>query len=189
MEKIVIEILKTKELPKSYEILMNKWRKIEFGPKEVKNFKKDFKANDLFFFVKDKNKIIAFGGLRHVKVEYLNKKYDIYGICNIVAIKKGFGYGQLLLSAMINFLKKKKKTGIGFCISKISKFYEKAGFKVIKDLTQRFVWRNPKTNEIRYDKEGGDGFYIEGNDKLMSKLLKGKGKAYYYLPDIKNPHW
>ena len=95
MQKIIIEIIKHNELPKRYEILMNKWRKKEFGPNEIKDFKKDYLPGAIFFFVKDNNKIVAFGGLRKITIHYLGKKYRILGICNIVSIKKGKGYGRL----------------------------------------------------------------------------------------------
>jgi len=189
MQKIIIEIIKHNQFPKKYESLMNKWRKKEFGPSEVKNFKKDYLPGAIFFFVKDNKRIVAFGGLRKITIEYLGKKYNILGICNIVSIEKGKGYGQLLISAMIAYLKKTGKTGVGFCNKDVSKFYEKAGLKVVKNLTQRFVLKNPKTGEIKIDEEGGDGIYIEGKDKFIQKLLSTKGTAYYYLPDIKKPHW
>jgi len=189
MQKITIEIIKHNELPKKYEVLMNKWRKKEFGLNEIKDFKKDYLPGAIFFFVKDKKEIVAFGGLRKITIDYLGKKYNILGICNIVSIKKGKGYGQLLISAMISYLKKRGKTGVGFCSKNISKFYGKAGLKVVRNLTQRFVWKNPRTGETKIDEEGGDGIYIEGKDKFIQKILSTKGLAYYYLLDIKKPHW
>jgi len=189
MQKIIVEIIKDKDLPKKYEDLMNKWRKKEFGQDEVKNFKKDYLPGAIFFFVKVGKKVVAFGGLRKVTINYLGRKYRILGICNIISIEKRKGYGKILISAMIDYLKKTGKTGIGFCSKKISKFYGKAGLKIAKDLTQRFVWRNPKTRETKLDEERGDGIYIEGKDRFVQKLLSTKSKAYYYLPDIKKPHW
>ncbi len=168
---------------------MNKWRKKEFGRKAIKNFKKDYFPGAKFFFVKAGKEIVAFGGLRKVIIEYLGRKYVIGGICNIVAIKKGEGFGKVLISAMIKYLKKTKKTGLGFCDRKITRFYAKAGLKTKQGLCDRFALKNPQTGEIRFDTEGGDGLYLDGKDHLIKKILSTKSTAYYFLPDISMPHW
>jgi predicted N-acetyltransferase YhbS len=187
--KLKILIKEIKELSKKDMNLMNKWRKIEFGKKEKKNFKKDYLPNARFFFIKDNEKIVAFGCLRDVKINYSGNDYNILGICNIVAIEKGKGYGKELISAMIKYLKKKGKTGLGFCEKGKTKFYEKAGLKTKKDFAERFALKTPKTGEIVFDREGGDGLYFEGKDGLIKKMLSTKSIGYYSLPGINIPHW
>ena len=185
-----IEIILDKNLTKRHTVLMNRWRKKEFGPQwTIRNFKKDYLPGARFFFLKENRKIVAFGTLRKVTINYLGKKYNILGICNIISIEKGKGYGKILIAAMIKYLKKTGKTGLGFCRSKNTQFYKKAGLNTIKDLTKRFALRNATTNKYKYDEEGGDGIYIDGKDKLIKKVLSTKGTGTYYLPDIKQPHW
>ena len=189
MMTIKIEIIKDKNLPKEYMNIMNKWRKKDMGPKEVKNFKRDYWPGAKFFFVKDNGEIVAFGGLRNVTINYLGKKYQIFGICNICSIKKRKGYGKILVQSMIKYLKKKGKTGLGFCGNKVSKFYRKSGLKIKKSFSPRFALKNPKTGEIKLDSDICYGVYYEGKDKLIRKVLLTKSTGYYYLPDVKEPHF
>jgi len=176
-----IEIVQDKELPKNYADLMNKWRKIEFGPDEVKDFKKDYFPSTKFFFVKDVGEIVAFGGLRDISINYLGKNYEILGICNIVSIKKGKGFGQILISAMIDYLKKTGKTGLGFTLK--AGFFRKVGLNVEKDFIKRFVYLNPITKEETIDNEG-DGIYYDGKDGFIKKVLSTNSIVY-----IKISHW
>ena len=181
--KMKIEVIKNKDLSRFKKNLINKNRLKEFGKGEVKIFEKDYESNTLWFFIKENNKIIALGGLRPIKINYLGKKYNIRGICSIIAIKKKKGYGKAVIQAMINYLKKRGETGLGFCEKRNSKFYEKSGLKIKKDLIKRFVYLKPKTKERIIDK-GGDGVYYEGRDKFISNILSTKSKVC-----IDIPHW
>jgi len=63
--------------------------------------------------------------------------------------------------------------------------------KIKKRLGLRFALKNPQTGEIKFEAKGdvGDGLYYESKDKLISKIIKTKGTGYYWLSDIKDPHW
>ena len=153
------------------------------------NFKKE--KRNTFFFVKDNSKIVAFGMLKPITIDYQNKKYNILGIGNILSIEKGGGYGSLVMGEILEYLKKKGKTGLGFCGRKNLKFYEKCGFKTKKRLGLRFALKDAKTGEIRGEDpdDVGDGLYYEGKDKLISKMLKTKAIGYYWVPNLDEPHW
>jgi hypothetical protein len=178
-----IEVKKNKNLLKKEKDLINKNRERHFGRGEIKDFKKDYEQNTLWFFVKENNKIVALGGLRPIKIKYLRKNYNIRGFCSIIAIKKKRGYGKAVIQSMINYLKRYKKTGLGFCERKNAKFYEKSGLKIKKDLINRFVYLKPKAKKRIID-EGGDGIYYEGRDKFISKVLSTNSKVI-----INVPHW
>ena len=50
--------------------------------------------------------------------------------------------------------------------------------------------RNPKTGKLIKDPDGPcPGIYYEGKDKFISKVLRTKSIGYYWLPEIKEPHW
>lgn len=181
MQGIAIEIIRDKDLPKKYTVLMNKWRKKEFGRKEIKNFKKDYFPSAKFFFVKDDKNIVAFGCLRDISMRYLGKTYNILGICNIVSIQKGRGYGLILINAMIDYLKKTGKTGLGF--TAVSGFFKKAGLSVKSNFIKRFIYINPITKEEIIDDEG-DGIYYDGKDHFIKKVLSTKSIVY-----INILHW
>ena len=175
-----IKIIKHKNLSRSYFNLINKTRVREWGDSERKN-KKDFEPDTKWFFVKDGRKVVSFGGLRPIKINYLGRKYNINGICSIISIEKGKGYGKVLVKAMINYLKKNGKTGLGFTLQ--TKFFEKTGLKAKKNFIQRFVYINPKTGKKTIDNEG-DGIYYNGKDNFVSKVLKTK--EIVYIPIL---HW
>lgn len=167
--------------------LMNRARKREGADR--KDFDKDYTRGTKFFFVKEQDKILSFGALMPVKIEYKGENYDIMGICNIFSVEKGKGYGRMLIKKMIEHLKSTGKTGIGFTGE--AEFFKKAGLKTKKEFGRRFALRNPRTGEVRFEAEDdiGDGVYFEGKDKLITKMIKTKGTAYYWLPRLKEPHF
>ncbi|MEK6873496.1 MAG: hypothetical protein AABW91_01515 [Nanoarchaeota archaeon] len=177
---IKIEKIRVKKIPKKYVDLMNKERKRKYGSKKPMDFKKEDK-NGVFFFVKNNKKIMAFGMLKPVKVEYLGKQYNILGMGRGMAIKKGVGYGRILNNARIKYASEKGKSVLAFTDRKNIGFFKKVGFKISKDLIKRFRYKNPETGKIIYDPDG-DGVYLEGKDKLISKMLKTKEIAYIEIP-------
>lgn len=181
MKKIRVKTKEGKNLTKSDMDVMNKARIREFGKKESKNFKKDYPLTTEYFFVKSNGNILAFGLLRPIGIVYLNKKYNILGICSIISIKKGAGYGKMLIKSMIGYLKKIGKTGLGFTLK--SEFFNKSGLSIKKDLIKRFVYRNPITKEEIIDNDG-DGIYYEGKDNFIRKVLSTNAIIY-----IDIPHW
>ncbi|MBU0760138.1 MAG: GNAT family N-acetyltransferase [Nanoarchaeota archaeon] len=174
--KIEIEFKPIEKLKKKELDFMNVQRKREYGKSAMMNFRKEDKKA-VFILVKDEGKVVAFGMLKPVKVEYKGKKYEILGMGRGLAIKKGREYGRLLQAARIYYMKKKDKTAVAFTDRSNLGFFEKVGFKTKRHLIKRFRYKNPKTGEIVIDNDG-DGVYYEGKDKLVSKIIKGKGVAF-----------
>lgn len=149
--------------------------------KELEELKDEKKS--IFFFAKDNGKIKSFGLLKPVKIKYLGRKYNILGIGSIISIEKKKGYGRILMEAMLDYLKKKNKTGLGFNDKEVYKFYEKVGFNTKKDLGKRFFYDygDSKTNK---EEQSEYVVYFEGKDKFMTKILKTK--SIINLPCM---HW
>ncbi len=166
-------------LPKQIS-LMNKYRIKEFGKGEAKNFKQDEK-DSIFFFIKNQNKIIAFGMLKPIKINYLGETYNIFGFANIVSIIKKKGYGKTLIKIMLDYLREKQKTGLGFTFRRNITFFEKSGLKNKKDLIERFRYKNPVTGKIIKDNIG-DGIYFEGKDGFVKKILSTTSIIYIDIP-------
>jgi hypothetical protein len=186
---VKVQLMKGNDVPQNLFNFINKSRIKEYGDK-VNLFSKRHHRDTYFFFVKENGKIVTFGLLRNIDINYIDKNYNILGIGGILSVEKGKGYGKILIKSMIKFLKKKNKTGLGFCGQKKKIFYKKAGLKVKDKLNQRFIMKNPKTGELIKDPDGFcPGIYYEGKDKLISKVLKTRSKGYYWLDDIKDPHW
>ncbi len=175
-----IKTKKVEKLSKKEIDFMNKQRIKEYGKGSSVDFKREDKGAT-FFFVIDNKKIMAFGMLKPVTIDYLNKKYNILGMGRGLAVEKRKEYGKALGIARLNYLKKKQKTGLAFTDRKNLGFFEKSGLKTKKNLIKRFRYKNPKTGKIIYDNDG-HGVYYEGKDKLISKMLKTKSIAYTNVP-------
>ena len=177
---IKIEIKSNKKITKKESEMMYLAKKKEFGSQDIRDFRKGY-PNSVFFFVKDGRETAAFGALRKLTLEFEGKKCKILGICNIFTIKRGQGYGKILMRGVIRYIKKSGKTGLGFCIHDKMEFYRKAGFKVKKDLIEKVVYKNPEGKlELEYD---ADALYIDGKDKFVSKLIASKEISYTDLKD------
>ncbi|MFH1500551.1 MAG: hypothetical protein ABIE22_01245 [archaeon] len=184
-----VKIIRGRDMPQKLFDMINNQRIKEYG-EGINLFERRYHISTLFFFVEDKKSIVAFGFLKNVAMDYQGEGYNIKGIGGIMSVKKERGYGKILVEAMIKYLKKTGKTGLGFCGRKNTKFYEKSGLKSKKDFNKRFVMKNPKTGKLTEDPDDHcDGIYYEGEDKFISKVIKTKSRGYYWFPDIKAPHW
>jgi predicted N-acetyltransferase YhbS len=175
--KMNIQIIskKAKDLTDSEMKIMNKSR-VEIWGKDAKvNFRKEDKKGE-FIFVKNKNKIVAFGGMKPVKIKLGNQNFTILGIGRGMAIEKRKGWGKILNDVRIMELKKTGKTGIAFTGKHNVPFFEKVGYKIKKNGIRKFRYLNPKTKELVYDPDG-EMVYYEGKDKFVTKLLKSKSLA------------
>src|SRR6056297_1996369 len=112
--RIIVNTKKGKDLSKKEQEFMNYRRKKEFGRDEERDFKKDYSLNTEYFFINEENKIMAFGLLVPVRINYLGKTYNILGIGSIVSVKKKRNYGRILMACILSYLKRKNKTGVGF---------------------------------------------------------------------------
>lgn len=186
-----VEIIKGAKIPTKKFGFINAERVRQYGKKTNLLSKKCHKESN-FFFVKDKENILAFGFLRPVEMTYKNQKYNIFALGGIMVVEeeKGKGCGTILIQNMINYSKKTKKSILGFCGKEVVKFYKKAGLKNKENFNLQIEMENPKTGErVRDVSKTCSGIYFEGEDKFISKVIKNEGIATYWMPDIKEPHF
>jgi hypothetical protein len=186
--QIRVEIKKGKELTKKEIETIGKANIDNFITctdlkKEIDSLKNSESKGSTFFFVKYKSKIVSLGQLIPLKIRYLGKGYNLFGISNMISIKKGKGYGKSLVQAMKDFLIKKQKTGLGFCHKGNVEFYKKSGLIVEGKLKNRFFYDYGNSKE---NKDAMQDFvlYLEGKDKFPTKVLKTKS-----LVKIPCEHW
>lgn len=175
-QDIFVDIVKSKNLSNKDKKELERFRVKEFGEKNRKDFKKDYEPDTLWFMVKEKGKIVSFGGIRPVKVRYKNKNYNIGGVCSTISVVKKKGYGRIMVHALIDYSLKSGKTILGFTGK--TEFFKKVGMGAKKNFIRRFIWL--KDGKEVYDNDG-DGIYYEGKDKLISKMLKTKLPAYIFV--------
>jgi hypothetical protein len=164
---------KAKNLTEDEYSQMNNAQKNVWGEYEMESKTKN-KSNE-FFMLKKNSKIVSFGLLIPINVKLENKKYSVLGLAGAISLEKDKGYGKILNSAIISFLKSKNKTGVGFTLRHNIKKFEKMGYKIKKKGIRNFLYQNPKGKLIK-DNEG-DMIYYEGKDKFVTKLLESKEKA------------
>lgn len=180
-KNIKVEMKKNKDLSASEREMINDARVEEWGEGERKDFKRDYEPETLWFFVKKQKRIVAVGGLRPIQLHYQGILYHLKGICSVISLEKGKGYGKFLISSLIDYSGKNGKTLLGFTTQ--TEFFKKAGLNTKKDFIKRFVYRNPVTHEKIEDKEG-DGIYYAGKDGFIKKILSTQSKIL-----IEIPHW
>ena len=113
--------------------------------------------------------------LKPIKINYLGKKYNILGFASGIAIEKSKGYGKILMTQRIDYVKKRDKTALGFTTTKNLGFFRKCGLKIERNLIRRFIYKNPLTDKEIKDNIG-EGIYLEGRDGFMKKSLKRNQK-------------
>ncbi len=181
MRKITIELIKNKDLSQIQKNAINKGRVLNWGEEARQDIGKHYEPNTIWIFVKDNGKIVSFGGLRPIQIDYLGKKYNILGICSTISLIKGKSYGTMMVAGMLNHLKRTEKSALGFTDE--IPFFKKTGLKIAKGIIQRFVYVNPKTGKKIHDNDG-DGIYYNGKDNFMKKLLSTKSSV-----PISVEHW
>lgn len=178
---ITTEHKSLKNLSKEETTLMNKARITNFGKNATKDWKKEYPLDSIVFFVKRNQKIVSFLLLMPISVSYLRKRYQVLGICSVISLDKRKGYGLLLVDSALSYIKKTKKSALGFTTA--TDFFKKTGFKVKKALIKRFVYIDPITKKKIIDNIG-DGIYYNGKDNFIKKVLSTKGKVI--IPIL---HW
>jgi GNAT superfamily N-acetyltransferase len=123
-----------------------------------------------YFLLKHDGEVVAFGRLHSVDVEFRGVGYEILGIASVIAIMKGRGYGRKLMGAMKAYIENSGKAAIGFCDPKVSEFYEKSGYSIIRQGMSRFIFVNDG-KRIDPSHPGGDVLYLSGRDQLMLEIL------------------
>jgi len=178
---LTTEYKKLKGLCKKEMELMNKARIINFGRNETKDWKKEYSLDSVVFFIKKNSKIVSFLLLIPITLNYLKKEYNIYGVCSVISLDKGKGYGLLLVDSALSYIKNTKKSALGFTTE--TDFFKKAGFEVKKDFIKRFIYIDPVTNKKIVDAVG-DGIFYNGKDNFIKKVLSTKSKII--IPIL---HW
>ena len=100
--EVILKIVKNKDLSKEQREMINNSRLKEWG-EGIINFNKDYEPDAKWFFIKEENKIVSFASLRPIKISYLEKNYNILGICSVISIEKEKGYGKILISFIIKY--------------------------------------------------------------------------------------
>lgn len=144
----------------------------------VSPLSKDDLKERLFFLLMKKDNIIAMGALLKVEPVFFNdEKFTFFAFVNVVANKKGKGYGKQVVSTMRGYPINNDLSGFGFCMPKVQRFYEKCGFIINTQSTKRFIYM--KEEESITNQDGQVIFYQDSSDKFMEKILANPSKEVF----------
>ncbi|MBI4896469.1 MAG: GNAT family N-acetyltransferase [Candidatus Aenigmarchaeota archaeon] len=186
MEKLEVLIAEGKDLSAHMLVRIDAiWQDAFPGNEAVDPKNRKCFAHDLFFVVSCPNDDIrAAGRLRPVSLTFMGTIYHIQGIADIVSVVHGKGYGKILMTAMVDYLKKKKQTGVGFCVQKNAPFYEKYGCVIDAVLPERFLYKN-HAGKIIKNVHDEIVFSVHGNDGFMNAVSHNPREAVF----IPCRHW
>jgi hypothetical protein len=145
--------------------------------------KTDFLDN-IYFMIKDKNKLLSVGMLEPVWVKFKGKNYKLWGAGGAVSAIRGKGYGKMMMTAMWKYAKEHDWTLVGFCSRYNTPFYVKCGLNIAKDQTKRFVHKQ-KDGTLEKNIRDQDVVYFDGRNQFMKRFLSNK-KNIVWIP---YSHW
>lgn len=154
---------------------INERRKAEFGSRFMINPKPNNREwNKPYFLAREGSKLLAFGRLDRIQVEFRDATHEILGIASIVAMEKGQGYGTALMRRMKECIEASGLTAIGFCRQDVAAFYPKCGYSLLMAGQRRFAFTvdgtlTPSTHPDDHV------LYLEGRDKLVTQMREHPG--------------
>ncbi len=153
--------------------IINEARLREFGSKSGIEPRPDNEDWDkLYFLARHNQELVAFGRLHKIPAEFRGVPTTILGIATIVALKKGKGYGGVLMEDMRAYIEQDGRTAVGFCDPSVSAFYEKCGYGILKNGAQRFTYRGQDGQDVPPRYPDNDVLYIDGTDGMMAHLIE-----------------
>lgn len=166
-----VETLRGRELTPDDLEQINYHRELEFKSANVINLRPD---NDewekLYFLVRDRGYLVAFGRLHDIDIEYLGTRHQILGIATIIATVRGRGYGSRLMTEIKTYVRRSSLSAIGFCNSSTAAFYQKCGYSILTDGLKYFTFRDAAGHTVPSRYASGDVLYIDGRDQLMGRV-------------------
>ncbi len=154
--------------------IINTQRSLEFDAElQIRPEPENEDWNKPYFLVRHTGKLVAFGRLHSIQVEFQGVASTILGIATIIAVQKGEGYGKMLMGRMKEYIQEKGMTAIGFCKPTVAGFYEKCGYSILPKGARRFTFLGANQQPIEIsgqDKDMVDMLYISGREGLIETL-------------------
>jgi len=172
-----VDVLIGKELSVGDLETINHYRVLEFSSKNPVDPKSGNDAwTEPFFLVQVDRELVSFGTLHFLKLDFKGHSYDVLGVATIISVKKGQGYGSVLMNHIKAYIQGSRLTAIGFCDPGVSEFYMKCGLSIIKSGIKHFEFHDAYGKLIAAEHPDDDVLYVEGKDGLVSKLMNGNSE-------------
>jgi len=168
-----VVVFQGRDLPKSDLLIINEYRKTEFNSVRQIDPSSDVDAaRSVFFLLRDKGQLVAFGRLHRLTVRFELSEFHILGIATIIATSRGKGYGTELMKSIAQYVRDRKMTAIGFCDSDVTGFYRKCGFSILREGIKRFSFIDPKGAPATVQHPNDDVLYLDGPDHLVQLITE-----------------
>jgi len=167
-----LRVLKGSKLSKEEVITINRIFQDAFSNRNTLEIgtKKQYERNIFFILSKDKD-ILSVARLRQTTITFMGKKYDVLGIGDMVSVIKKKGYGKRVMGAIRKYAQSRKELCFGYCRRINSPFYQKSGFKIIKNIVRRFSYINSDGKVVKNSLDN-DLIVHPKDKKFMAMLLK-----------------
>lgn len=173
------DVLLGKDLTEEVIQMMDNQRIKEYGENT-----KDFRNNEgesTFFFLKDGNKVKAFGMLKPITLYYDDKPYQIMGFANVIAIEKSKGFGCVLMGQITKYLEENNIVAIGNTFVDNFEFYKKCGYTFVPGLLPRFVYKKANDEEERTETENYEMFVYDSHN-VLKDVIEGNNPIVIRVP-------
>ena len=126
----------------------------------------------LFLLRSDDNKhVLATAVVKPFDVRFAGVTYQVQGILNVVAAVQKQGYGRMVMAAVKELLIAERQTGLGFAKRGVSEFYSRCGYRVERDLVERFR-EEAADRTLRPHPDGEeDVIYVNDRAGLIQTIL------------------
>lgn len=138
----------------------------------------------LFLLRSDNNEeILATAVVKPFDIRFDGTTYPVQGILNVVSAVKRQGYGRMVMEAVKEWLIAEQTTGLGFAKRSVSGFYSQCGYKVEKDLVERFR-EEARDGTLNPHPDGEeDVIYVNDRANLIQTILS-KPTRWAYIPEF-----
>lgn len=91
---------------------------------QLKWLDNNINQDDIHFMLQEESSLVAYLNLIKISVEINNKQYNCLGIGNVCSIKKGKGYGKVIMEKLNIYLTHNNIIGLLFCKDELVPFYK-----------------------------------------------------------------
>ena len=138
----------------------------------------------LFLLQSDNTKeVLATAVVKPFEVCFAGHLYSVQGILNVVSAVHRQGYGRIVMAAVKEQLVSEGQTGLGFSKRNVSPFYERCGYKVERDLVERFRERGAESTVSAHPDGDEDVIYVNDYANLVQTILSHPND-WAYIPEF-----
>ncbi|HYH14392.1 MAG TPA: hypothetical protein VD794_04180 [Flavisolibacter sp.] len=133
-------------LPNEINLILSTWDVKEWNSLSVTDFRNQFFSSEFHLLLDNSYSIVSFARINFdFKLQIEDQAYSIPEFVGFISVRKGKGYGSMLLENIITNLRARNIEALGFCEKTLRPFYEKCAVPILYNQA-RFI-KEPMNNE------------------------------------------